>query len=359
MEHSIFNDIIFLLNAFGAGNCYVLSLVFARNYKKGFHGHGVWIAILLFIFGFVTTNTLVNESGYVDMLPSYEPLSNALGYYIAPVLFIMIRVFGDTLDKKAVKYHLLFPSFVLLMTLLIQFVLPDSWLRDMLSHLVEGTWFRFLWNGFFALYLFLAYRALPKRSHKNEDRLVLTLFWGIGVIWLINLVKVLLGRLMYPTPLFWDFNATILFFCLTLYIFYNALFFPNSKRRSSSKNVQVPLEGKKLSDGFDALVRQIKEQKLYRNPELNLRGLSDQLDISYTSLSQMINHETGVNFNDFINKLRVDEIVGCLESEAHKDYTIIGLAEQAGFRSPSSFYAAFRKVTGTTPTRFIEQSSKA
>ena len=313
--------------------------------------HEIWIAILLCLLGIVTMNTLVNATSYVYFIPEFEPLSNAFGYAIAPVLFLVVKTLKGDIPNRFVILHLLIPSLVLLATILEQFLWPSS----ILSALVEGSFFTVLWNIHFALYLCLSFVSLPKIAFRNEEKLVLTLFWGIAAIWSINLVNLVVGELFFPNPIFWNFNTTILFFCLTLYIFYNKLFFPNTKRKSSRRGLSVNLDEKKLSKDFEVVLKEIKLKKLYRKPDLNVRNLSTELGISYAGLSHMINSETGINFNDFINRLRVDEVVTYLKSDAHKDYTIIGLAQQAGFRSASSFYTAFRKVTNTTPTKFITQ----
>jgi AraC-like DNA-binding protein len=87
--------------------------------------------------------------------------------------------------------------------------------------------------------------------------------------------------------------------------------------------------------------------------------LSEELQLPYHELSSRINKEYSQNFNEFINSFRIQEVVQALQTQQHQSYTIMGLAQKAGFKSASAFYAAFKKEKGTTPTSYIEHSIKA
>ena len=59
-----------------------------------------------------------------------------------------------------------------------------------------------------------------------------------------------------------------------------------------------------------------------------------------------------VNFFDFVNRYRVEEVKQCLSNPAKDKDNIVTLALDAGFNSKSAFYAAFKKLTGMTPNQF-------
>ena len=84
--------------------------------------------------------------------------------------------------------------------------------------------------------------------------------------------------------------------------------------------------------------------------------MSEELQLPYHELSAKINREYSQNFNEFINGFRIQEVVHALQNQQHQSYTIMGLAQKAGFKSASVFYAAFKKEKGTTPTSYIEHS---
>ncbi|MBO0323628.1 helix-turn-helix transcriptional regulator [Muricauda sp. CAU 1633] len=310
---------------------------------------------MLFVLGFVTLNTIINETGYAALFPKYEPLSNAFGYAIAPLLYLVVKSLRFNSNRKSDWRHLWFPLFILGVTLGNLFIPTDFLVKEYLSLFTQDSFFKIVWNIYFATYLIFAFRVMPKTASKMNEKLVRTLFWGVSLIWFLNLLSYILGEILFPKTVFLRLNVTVLFFGLTLYIFYGQLFYPGSKRKKSRKVIVEGTSKTAQEEDFETILNKIVGQKLYRDSDLSVRSLSVHLGISYTNLSQMINEETGANFNDFINGLRIDEVVSFLKSDAHKDYTILGLAQQVGFRSASSFYAAFRKVTGTTPTAYIHQ----
>jgi AraC-like DNA-binding protein len=90
----------------------------------------------------------------------------------------------------------------------------------------------------------------------------------------------------------------------------------------------------------------------YRNPDLSLADLAAQLHLPPHHLSQVINEQCQQNFFDFLNVYRINEVKRQLRSPdtAHLKLEEIGFA--AGFNSKSTFNAAFKKHTQTTPSQF-------
>lgn len=62
-----------------------------------------------------------------------------------------------------------------------------------------------------------------------------------------------------------------------------------------------------------------------------------------------------MNFNAYINKLRINYIVEKLKNEPNFiSYKISYLAENSGFSSHSSFATVFKSITGISPVTFID-----
>lgn len=102
------------------------------------------------------------------------------------------------------------------------------------------------------------------------------------------------------------------------------------------------------------LVQQrVSEQQLYRDPELTLTSLAEQVGIGTHQLSETLNLAGGKNFNRFINEFRVAEV--CQQLEQQDQRKVIDLAMEAGFSSKSSFNAIFKKLTGQTPSEYRRQ----
>ena len=93
----------------------------------------------------------------------------------------------------------------------------------------------------------------------------------------------------------------------------------------------------------------MREDELYRDPLLNLSGLSRQARVPEHTISQVLNQHLGLSFYDFVNQYRIDEARKLLVSETS---TVLDVALGVGYNSKSTFYTAFRKVVGQTPTEF-------
>ncbi|MEL6322939.1 MAG: helix-turn-helix domain-containing protein [Pseudomonadota bacterium] len=93
----------------------------------------------------------------------------------------------------------------------------------------------------------------------------------------------------------------------------------------------------------------MRENRLYRDPLLNLSGLSRQARVPEHTISQVLNQHLGLSFYDFVNQYRIDEARKLLASETS---TVLDIALDVGYNSKSTFYTAFRKVVGQTPTEF-------
>ena len=102
----------------------------------------------------------------------------------------------------------------------------------------------------------------------------------------------------------------------------------------------------------------IKKEKLYLRKKIKISDVSSDLGISIKNIRASILLEEGVNFNDFINKFRIEESTKLIKSDYLKTHTVIALGEKSGFNSHQSFFRAFKKVHNTTPTIYSNLINK-
>ncbi|MCC7051766.1 MAG: AraC family transcriptional regulator [Gemmatimonadaceae bacterium] len=86
----------------------------------------------------------------------------------------------------------------------------------------------------------------------------------------------------------------------------------------------------------------------HRDPALTATRLAELLQVSTRSLSRTLNEGLGESFNDFINRIRVEEAVAILARPGAPD--VLRVAFDVGFASKASFNRAFRRHAGATPT---------
>ncbi len=102
-------------------------------------------------------------------------------------------------------------------------------------------------------------------------------------------------------------------------------------------------------------LKRFESSKRFISKDISLAVLAGQLDSNTKYLSEIINTHYNVNFNTYINKLRVNYIIEKLKTDPNFiNYKISYLAENCGFSSHSSFATVFKTITSISPVKFIE-----
>ncbi len=96
----------------------------------------------------------------------------------------------------------------------------------------------------------------------------------------------------------------------------------------------------------------VETERPYLNPSLTLRSLAEQVDIHPNQLSWLLNESLGNNFNEFINKKRIEHFKQLVLDPYNSHISLIGLAYESGFNSKTVFNTAFKKAVGMTPKAF-------
>jgi AraC-like DNA-binding protein len=141
----------------------------------------------------------------------------------------------------------------------------------------------------------------------------------------------------------------------------------NELEIEANTTTEVNLEKKKYAKSSltDDTAKQLQEQlkllmkqdKLFAIPELTLTDLANKLAIHPNYLSQVINDLEGMNFYNYINTLRVEEFIKLVSKPQNKKYTFLSLAYECGFNSKTTFNRFFKKVTGLSPTEYLNNLS--
>lgn len=103
------------------------------------------------------------------------------------------------------------------------------------------------------------------------------------------------------------------------------------------------------------IMKYMEDKKPFLNPDLTLTDLAREVGMGRNQLSELINSGVGINFYEFINKYRVEEVKRLLADPRSKTTKIIAIAFDAGFPSKSSFNNIFKKYTGLTPSEYRDR----
>lgn len=98
----------------------------------------------------------------------------------------------------------------------------------------------------------------------------------------------------------------------------------------------------------------MEKRQAFLNPELNLKDLAADMNLTRAKLSETINLGFGKNFNDFVNTYRIEHFKKLLEAGNHKQHSLLGIAYDSGFNSKATFNRVFRKIENRSPSEYLQ-----
>jgi AraC-like DNA-binding protein len=111
----------------------------------------------------------------------------------------------------------------------------------------------------------------------------------------------------------------------------------------------------------EALKKQLEDimtaEQFFKNPNLTLFDVATKLKTHPKKVSNIINKGFKVNFNDFVNSYRTQEVIKKVTSNENDLKTLLGIALDAGFNSKSTFNRAFKKHTQRTPKEYFNKNN--
>lgn len=111
----------------------------------------------------------------------------------------------------------------------------------------------------------------------------------------------------------------------------------------------------------EMLIAQLEEimsgQRLYQNSQLNLQEMAEAIDTTPKKLSYLLNSHLASNFNDFVNKYRVQSVKEMLTDPKYTHLKIAAIAHDAGFNSIPTFQRTFKTFTNDTPSGYRRKYS--
>jgi AraC-like DNA-binding protein len=106
------------------------------------------------------------------------------------------------------------------------------------------------------------------------------------------------------------------------------------------------------AEQVERVEKHMKKMRPYLDNQLKIDDLAQQVSLPPKLLSSLINKQFNVNFFEYINTYRLNEVIGYLTNPEMDDQSIIELAFLAGYNSKSSFNRLFKLETGKTPSEF-------
>lgn len=135
-------------------------------------------------------------------------------------------------------------------------------------------------------------------------------------------------------------------------IFFNQVDDSNEKYQKSSLSIE------KESQVLTKLEQLMATEKPFLDNTLSLPILAKKLAVSTHHLSQIINDKLKQNFFEMLASYRVQEAQSLLSDTSQQHLKIEEIAEMVGYNSKSAFNAAFKKMSGQTPSQYRKQHTQ-
>lgn len=125
-------------------------------------------------------------------------------------------------------------------------------------------------------------------------------------------------------------------------------FTPSSKRENSL------LVSDEIIKQIQKKLEEFEDKKLFLDPDVNLTYLLHFCNTNSKYFNLVLKDVKQVDFNTYINQLRVHYIVQKLKCDPkYRHFKIGALADESGFSSHTRFSKVFKEVTGISPSVFI------
>ncbi|WP_421790340.1 helix-turn-helix domain-containing protein [Hyphobacterium sp.] len=104
----------------------------------------------------------------------------------------------------------------------------------------------------------------------------------------------------------------------------------------------------------DILRQRIRDENWHLEPRLSAPDLARRIGTNESYLSRTVNQGAGVNFNRFVNEIRVEAVKSSLQ-EGTND--VLAAALDSGFNSKATFNRVFKEIAGQTPAAFRAENA--
>lgn len=193
----------------------------------------------------------------------------------------------------------------------------------------------------------------------TENRMLkwpLKVFYSFVIISVISIVFNFLGRsyfiessliLLIPSA-----SYTILLFILGYLGFiqqYSVVDFEVELAKNAAQGISISYNQERLKN---KLLELFENKKIYKNPDLKITDVAQNLNTNRTYISNIINNDFSCSFSTFVNNYRIEEAKNLLKNKRNNDYSLDHISDTVGFGTLHTFIRAFNNAEGLTPGKF-------
>jgi AraC-like DNA-binding protein len=306
-------------------------------------------------------------------------------FLIMPFSYLYVHKMNSGSWKKSDFLHFI-PATIFLVQFLPLFSPTGQTLMDESTADISTLNFytrSFQWVAYCAAMIVTYRKIISKSSLSSLSRkMQIWLIFFIGLLTITAVVPLIARMQGLNDSLFFLFtNASAFLICLFMLINPEVLYGMPSKtleitslnqylqetqseESDEIKPEDVPqLKPKKLSlteEQVEYMHKKLHEFMFIRKPFLHqkytLQQLSSDSGFPLYQLSLYLNRTLGMNFNSYINKMRIEFLLESYKQNKEKwnKFTLEAIAREIGFNNRTSFIQAFKKVTGSNPSVYFK-----
>lgn len=328
-----------------------------------------FLGILIIILGIERIPVILSELNTFQYYPELFRLPLNFWWLLYPLFYVYTQQVSIFANQKT-HYWLLYPGIIVFLLQLIFFFFPY---QTKLA-ITQIVWFKiFLVSGLFFGWVIAVWNIKLLIKHKVEVNNYFSLAEHKELQWAKTfLIVSIIGSILYiyqfylvPKNVF-SRVFFIVFDLLTIYwvsyhgihqhnvyaVLSNLKIYNSSNEKKTVPNKTPETDHKNLEELMNQIDAYMINSKSYRQSELTIMALNEQLKVHPKRISLAINTIHGQNFNSYVNQLRIKKAKKLLETKESKNLSVEGIGNEVGFHSKSAFYSAFKKITGTTPNRY-------
>ncbi len=360
-------DILGLLQGITLG---ILLLIL--NYK---HFRSTYfLGLFLVLFSLKLAIFIPKGLNIVQIYPELFLLPFNFSWLLFPIFFIYTQKVSIFSDQK-IKYWLLYPGIISFALQVIIYFLPHStklaiaqsfWHELVFTILgICYSWVIGIWN----LKLLNRHRTEVQNTFSLIEHKVLVwvrifLIYSLSTSVLIHILYYISPENYYFKIIFSIFDLIAIYWVAVNGVIQRNVLSILDKKESgipSQNTLAIENDQRKIvtDEDLKTLMEDIdsymKTTEAFVRTELTIIDLAEKLKVHPKRISTSINTIFNQNFNSYVNQLRIKKAKFLLTDQASSYFSIEGIGKEVGFHSKSAFYSAFKKVTGTTPTKYKER----
>ena len=156
--------------------------------------------------------------------------------------------------------------------------------------------------------------------------------------------------IFYFLHVMWAIGASLFFFYFELVV----RLLPPAKEEAhpaETPKANVPIYHTDAKEDYWPLICQVMDEcEEWRNPNTTVETVSQAIGTNRYYVGQIIREHTGLTFNDYMNRKRIEFMAAQLHHNPQQDQK--ALYFEAGFRSRTAAYRNFVKFMGCAPSDF-------